>query len=164
MWDRSSVTRYFPTNSQILDIKVLDFRGLWNLYHVAAAAAKSLQSCPTLYDPIDGSPPGSPVWDSPGKNTGDSCINKNCLGCFCSFLAHFFFSAADPFVLTDGSSFLSNSVPVLGKACPLHTMLFAKASLWKGFPSTHEALSAAWWVGPRALSVLASASLALNKD
>ena len=27
----------------------------------AAAAAKSLQSCPTLLDPIDGSPPGSPV-------------------------------------------------------------------------------------------------------
>ena len=28
---------------------------------VAAAAAKLLQSCPTLCDPIDGSPPGSPV-------------------------------------------------------------------------------------------------------
>ena len=27
----------------------------------AAAAARSLQSCPTLCDPIDGSPPGSPV-------------------------------------------------------------------------------------------------------
>ena len=27
----------------------------------AAAAAKSLQSCPTLCDPIDRSPPGSPV-------------------------------------------------------------------------------------------------------
>ena len=27
----------------------------------AAAAAKSLQSCSTLCDPIDGSPPGSPV-------------------------------------------------------------------------------------------------------
>ena len=27
----------------------------------AAAAAKSLQSCPTLCNPIDGSPPGSPV-------------------------------------------------------------------------------------------------------
>ena len=27
----------------------------------AAAAAKSLRSCPTLCDPIDGSPPGSPV-------------------------------------------------------------------------------------------------------
>ena len=27
----------------------------------AAAAAKSLQSCPALCDPIDGSPPGSPI-------------------------------------------------------------------------------------------------------
>jgi len=27
----------------------------------AAAAAKWLQSCPTLCDPIDGSPPGSPI-------------------------------------------------------------------------------------------------------
>ena len=27
----------------------------------ATATAKSLQSCPTLGDPIDGSPPGSPV-------------------------------------------------------------------------------------------------------
>jgi len=27
----------------------------------AAAAAKSLQSCPTLCNPIDDSPPGSPV-------------------------------------------------------------------------------------------------------
>ena len=29
--------------------------------HAAAAAAKLLQLCPTLFDPIDGSPPGSPV-------------------------------------------------------------------------------------------------------
>ena len=28
---------------------------------VAAAAAKLLQSCPTLCDPIEGSPPGSPI-------------------------------------------------------------------------------------------------------
>ena len=28
---------------------------------IAAAAAESLQSCLTLCDPIDGSPPGSPV-------------------------------------------------------------------------------------------------------
>jgi len=27
----------------------------------AAATAKSLQLCPTLCDPIDGSPPGSPI-------------------------------------------------------------------------------------------------------
>ena len=31
------------------------------LQSFAAAAAKSLQSCLTLWDPIDGSPPGSPV-------------------------------------------------------------------------------------------------------
>ena len=34
-------------------------RGLKGLE--TAATAKSLQSCPTLCDPIDGSPPGSPV-------------------------------------------------------------------------------------------------------
>ena len=32
-----------------------------SLYRFAAAAAKSLQSCPTLCDPVDGRPPGSPV-------------------------------------------------------------------------------------------------------
>ena len=31
------------------------------LAYAAAAAAKSLQPCPTLCDPIDGNPPGSPV-------------------------------------------------------------------------------------------------------
>ena len=35
--------------------------GVMGIYHtLAAAAAKSLQSCPTLCDPIDRSPPGSP--------------------------------------------------------------------------------------------------------
>ena len=29
--------------------------------YVAAVAAKSLQLCPTLCDPVDGSPPGSSV-------------------------------------------------------------------------------------------------------
>ena len=44
------------------------------IFSAAAAAAKSLQSCPTLCDPIDGSPPGSPrPGDSPGKNTGVGC-------------------------------------------------------------------------------------------
>ena len=36
-------------------------------------AAKSRQSCPTLCDPIDGNPPGSRPWNSPGKNTGVGC-------------------------------------------------------------------------------------------
>jgi len=34
---------------------------LFNTLPAAAAAAKSLQSCPTLCDPRDGSPPGFPV-------------------------------------------------------------------------------------------------------
>ena len=38
--------------------KILSF---YNFPAVAAAAAKLLQSCLTLCDPIDGSPPGSPV-------------------------------------------------------------------------------------------------------
>ena len=40
----------------------------------AAAAAKSLQSCPTLCDPIDSMPSRllCPK-DSPGKNTGVGC-------------------------------------------------------------------------------------------
>ena len=31
------------------------------IHLTAAAAAKLLQSCPTLCDPIDGSPPGFPI-------------------------------------------------------------------------------------------------------
>ena len=35
---------------------------LYSLIHAAtAAAANTLQSCPTLCDPIDSSPPGSPI-------------------------------------------------------------------------------------------------------
>ena len=32
-----------------------------NQREIRAAAVKSLQSCPTVCDPIDGRPPGSPV-------------------------------------------------------------------------------------------------------
>ena len=39
-----------------------------------AAAAKSLQLCPTLCDPRDRSPPRlRRPWDSPGKNIGVGC-------------------------------------------------------------------------------------------
>ena len=41
--------------------------------HTAPAAAKLHQSCPTLCDPIDSSPPGSPVPGIPGRNTGVGC-------------------------------------------------------------------------------------------
>ena len=38
-----------------------DPKDVGNLISGSSAVAKSLQSCPTLCDPIDGSPPGSPV-------------------------------------------------------------------------------------------------------
>ena len=41
-------------------INKLWYINTWNTA-AAAAAAKSLQSCPTLCDPIDGSPPGSAI-------------------------------------------------------------------------------------------------------
>ena len=46
------------------DLGLLNMVGIVLLSYTctaAAAAAKSLQSCPTLCDPIDGSPPGSPI-------------------------------------------------------------------------------------------------------
>ena len=40
----------------------------------AAAAAKSLQACLTLCDPIEGQPTRLPhPWESPGENTGVGC-------------------------------------------------------------------------------------------
>ena len=59
----------FYLNSILKTFIFLKFRGpfsklVFQSYHqfpAAAAAAKSLQPCPTLCNPIDGSPPGSPV-------------------------------------------------------------------------------------------------------
>ena len=44
----------------MMEIYQNDFAKLISMA-AAATAAKSLQSCPTLCDPIDGSPPGSAV-------------------------------------------------------------------------------------------------------
>ena len=49
----------FWTKSQLCYISKLNILSLRAT--AAAAAAKSFQSCPTLRDPIDGSPPGSPI-------------------------------------------------------------------------------------------------------
>ena len=52
------------THSSILAWRIpwtVEPGGLQSMVSAAAAAAKSLQSCPTLCDPIDGGPPGSPV-------------------------------------------------------------------------------------------------------
>ena len=43
------------------DLLPLNHLGNLLVLYAAAVAAKSRQSCPTLCDPIDGSPPGSPV-------------------------------------------------------------------------------------------------------
>ena len=45
----------------LYDREDLDGKLYLDIIAAAAAAAKSLQSCPTLCDPTGGSPPGSPV-------------------------------------------------------------------------------------------------------
>ena len=55
----SSVHRILQ--ARILEWDATSFSKIKTAVAVAAAAAKLLQSCPILCDPIDGSPPGSPV-------------------------------------------------------------------------------------------------------
>ena len=68
---------------------------------LACVRAQSLQSCPTLCDPMDCSPPGSSVCgDSPGKNTGVGCHallrgifptqGSNRVSCVCCTVGGFF--------------------------------------------------------------------------
>ena len=66
------VYKIFMTQKPLQGLSM--FQGILQQSAAAGAAAKSLQSCPTLCDPMDGSPPGSPgPWDSPGKSTGVGC-------------------------------------------------------------------------------------------
>ena len=55
----SRITADGDCSHEIKSCLVLGRKAMTNL--AAAAAAKSRQSCPTLCDPIDGSPPGSPI-------------------------------------------------------------------------------------------------------
>ena len=52
---------YLLTSSGEREVSLFVFLQGHQSYRVAAAATKSLQLCPTLCDPIGGSPPGSPV-------------------------------------------------------------------------------------------------------
>ena len=62
------------TEASFLESSALAGRFFTSASPTAAAAAKSLQSCPTLCDPRDSSPTRLPrPWDSPGKNTGVGC-------------------------------------------------------------------------------------------
>ena len=58
MWVVRIVNIYSLSNFQVCNIVLLT---IVNMPHTAAAAAKSLQLCPNLCDPIDGSPAGSPI-------------------------------------------------------------------------------------------------------
>ena len=51
----SAVTQYRSIRGIIIGKKTVS---VFRYYSIPAAAAKSLQSCPTLCDPTDGSPPG----------------------------------------------------------------------------------------------------------
>ena len=81
--------------------------------NTAAAAAKSLQSCATLCDPIDRSPPGSPI---PGIlqarvmewGHSFSVVNKAKVGVFLEFSC-FFYDPMDVGNLISGSSAFSKS-------------------------------------------------------
>ena len=53
------------TKDIVFEVRTESEGGMWFkapfLFDITAAAAKSLQSCPILCDPIDSSPPGSAV-------------------------------------------------------------------------------------------------------
>ena len=61
----STHMHFYPFLFKILEYAIILYSDnniwLFNYTFCAAAAAKSLQSCPTLRDPIDSSPPGAPV-------------------------------------------------------------------------------------------------------
>ena len=64
-WRKMSVILAFVNAGYSCSLRLVTWRvrsesnGARSFIH--AAVAKSLQSCPTLCDPIDGSPPGSPI-------------------------------------------------------------------------------------------------------
>ena len=50
---------FFPFLNIIITILYLEESSIFKILHKLSAAAKSVQSCPTLCDPIDSRPPGS---------------------------------------------------------------------------------------------------------
>ena len=65
-WKHRVLTTGPPENSYKSNYAVQCHKSKWNKELVT-------QSCPTLCDPMECSPPGSSPWVSPGKNTGMGC-------------------------------------------------------------------------------------------
>ena len=64
MWRQKNHHNNYQRDASLLALKVAEgavSQGMQKASAAAAAAAKLLQSCPTLCDPIDGSPPGSAI-------------------------------------------------------------------------------------------------------
>ena len=61
--ERQKTRAYYSLSTEVITSPRGGRSTTWKIYThpLSAAAAKSLQSCPTLCDPMDGSPPGSPV-------------------------------------------------------------------------------------------------------
>ena len=59
-WTQTLASSYTQRSTEVINLRCL-FLWLAVTFWCSAAAAKSLQSCLTLCDPIDSSPPGSPV-------------------------------------------------------------------------------------------------------
>ena len=72
--NQGSTLDFFLTLGKLLNTPVPQFPHIYsNNYHYLMVCLVA-QSCPTLCDPMDCSPPGSSVHgDSPGKNTGVAC-------------------------------------------------------------------------------------------
>ena len=58
---KSGACLWHSSAAVCVTMNILTFHSFLLNFIEVSAAAKSLQSCPTLCDPIDGSPPGSPV-------------------------------------------------------------------------------------------------------
>ena len=73
-WCYCSVAKFCPTLCDSRDCSMPSS----SVFH-CCCCCKSLQSCPTLCNPIDGSTMLPRPWDSPGKNIGVGC--HFCLQC-----------------------------------------------------------------------------------
>ena len=73
----------FVTSADLIQSQILKpLQDMWKIpraYRLLVWVCSVAQSCPTLCDPMDCSPPGSSVHgDSPGKNTGVGSITCTC--------------------------------------------------------------------------------------